>query len=155
MINLIWAMDINWLIGKNNKLPWHYKEDLDYFKSKVRGKTVLMGDKTYASLKGYYKNTPFPFDKYYIASIDPSYEGDHIVRDIDDFLKNYKEELWVIGGSTIYKLSLPYANKLYITWVLKPYKGDAYFPEFDLLSYKVIEDKLGEHEDLKFMVYEK
>ena len=40
MINLIWAMDINWLIGKNNKLPWRYQEDLNYFKSLTANKTV-------------------------------------------------------------------------------------------------------------------
>lgn len=155
MINLIWAMDINWLIGKENKLPWRYQEDINYFKTMVKDKTVLMGDKTYESLKGYYQKKPFPFKDYYIASLDETYQGDHIVRDIDTFLSQYQNELWVIGGSKIYELSLPYANRLYITWILKPYQGDTYFPEFDLLSYKVIKETKGEHEDLSFMVYER
>ena len=51
MIKLIWAMDKNWLIGKENKIPWHYKEDLLYYKEKTAGQIVLMGDNTYFSLK--------------------------------------------------------------------------------------------------------
>lgn len=155
MINLIWAMDINWLIGIDDRLPWRYQEDLKYFKEKVKGKTVLMGDKTYESLKGYYKNRPFPFKDYFIASLDDHYQGDYIVKDIDAFLKDYQQELWIIGGSKIYELSLPYANRLYITWILKPYKGNKYFPKFDLSEYQVIKETKGEHKDLTFMVYEK
>ena len=59
MISLIWAMDENWLIGKDNVLPWHYPKDLAYFKSKTKNQTVLMGDMTYESLKGYYKEKQF------------------------------------------------------------------------------------------------
>ena len=70
MISLIWAMDINWLIGIDDKLPWHYREDLLYYKEKTAGKTVLMGDKTYYSLKGYYKTKPLPYGKIFVASLD-------------------------------------------------------------------------------------
>ena len=70
MISLIWAMDKNWLIGKENKIPWHYKKDLMYFKEKTQGKTVLMGDNTYYSLKGYYKDRPLPYGKIYVASLN-------------------------------------------------------------------------------------
>ena len=55
MINLIWAMDDNWLIGKDNRMPWHVKEDLLYYKEKTLGKTVFLGYNNYVSLKGYYK----------------------------------------------------------------------------------------------------
>lgn len=155
MIKLIWAMDLNWLIGKKNKLPWRYKEDLDYFKETVRGKTVLMGDKTYDSLKGYYKKTPLPFGKMYVACLEERVFDDAIkIEDIDAFLKDYKDELFVIGGATIYKLSLPYADKLYITWILKTYKGDAYFPEFNLVEdFRIESERYGESPDLKFSVY--
>ena len=80
MINLIWAMDVNWLIGKEGKLPWRYIEDLNYYKKMVLGKTVLMGDKTYESLKVYYKKNPFPFKDYYIASLDKDYEGKKVIK---------------------------------------------------------------------------
>ena len=50
MISLIFAMDINNLIGKDNDLPWHYPEDLKYFKQVTSGKTVLMGEATFYSI---------------------------------------------------------------------------------------------------------
>lgn len=155
MINLIWAMDINWLIGKDNKLPWRYPEDLQYLKNMTHHHTVLMGDNTYDSLKGYYKNRELPFKKIFVATItDRTFEGCEVVKDIDSFLNNYKEDLWVIGGRTIYQLALPYADRLYITWILKPHKGNVYFPEFDLVNdYQVISETEGTDENLKFMVY--
>ena len=53
MINLIFAVDKNWLIGSSkgkNQLPWHYKEDMKYFKKITEGKTVIMGESTYMAL---------------------------------------------------------------------------------------------------------
>ena len=70
MINMIWAMDKNNLIGDGNRIPWHVKEDLIYYKNKTKGQTVLMGDATYFSLKSYYKTKPLPYGKCYIATID-------------------------------------------------------------------------------------
>lgn len=156
MINLIWAMDINWLIGQNNKLPWRYQEDLNYFKSLTANKTVLMGINTYYSMKGYYKNTPFPFKKVYVASRSKTITDVTMVRDAQEFLKGYQDELWVLGGSAIFKLALEVADKLYITWILKPYQGDTHFPYFDLVDdFKVLNEKAGLNPDLKFMVYGK
>lgn len=154
MIKLIWAMDQNWLIGKGNQLPWHYKKDLAYFKEKTKGQPVLMGDMTYDSLKSYYKEKPLPFGQLYIASVtNREFPDAIIVTNIDDFLSTHKDDLFVIGGKTIYRLSLPYADQLYITFIDKSHEGDVYFPTFDLTQYKLIqEDKVDE---LRFCVYEK
>ena len=90
MISLIWAMDKNWLVGKGDKLPWHFKEDLIYYKSKTAGKTVLMGDKSYFSLKSYYKDKPLPYGKIYVASLDQLELDDAIVvNDVISFLKEF------------------------------------------------------------------
>lgn len=155
MINLIWAMDNDWLVGKGNELPWHYKEDLLYYKEKTLGKTVLMGLNTYYSLKGYYKSKPLPYGKIYVASLeDVNLDDATLVFDVNTFLKSYDEELWVVGGATIYKLSLPYANRLYITFVDGKHEGDIYFPKFDLeKNYKLISNK--DSNVLHFRVYER
>ncbi len=157
MIKLIWAMDKNWLIGINNKLPWRYKEDLAYFKEQTHGKTVLMGLNTYKSLKfTYYKGGKLPFNKIYVASKDNKikYNDVIMVNDIDKFLSVYKGELWVIGGATIYSLSLKHADELYITWINKEYNGDAYFPKFNLdEDFKVIKERQGKTEELMFSLY--
>ncbi len=143
MINLIWAMDKNQLVGKGDRIPWHIKEDLLYYKSKTNGKTVLMGDTTYYSLKGYYKDKPLPYGKIFVATIDKNLVIDDklnevvMVYDLVSFIEKYEEELWVCGGATIYKLSLPYADRLYISFVKGEYEGDRYFPKIDFDKYKL------------------
>ena len=148
MINMIWAMDKNNLIGDGNRIPWHVKEDLIYYKNKTKGQTVLMGDATYFSLKNYYKTKPLPYGKCYIATIDKNLkienplEDIEIIYDLDSFLKNFSGDLWVCGGATIYKLALPYANRLYISFIKGDFKGDKYFPKIDYEKY----DKIWENE---------
>lgn len=138
MIKMIWAMDENHLIGKGNLLPWHYPKDLEYFKKMTANESVIMGDLTYQSLKSYYKKKPLPFKKIYVANLeDVKYLDATRVSDLFQFLKEAKEDIMVIGGKTIYQLALPYAEKLYITYVLKTYEGDVYFPKFDLNQFKL------------------
>lgn len=154
MINLIWAMDRNWLIGKGNILPWRYKKDLLYFKEKTANQAVLMGDMTYDSLKSYYKDRPLPFKEMYVACLtDRTFEGATKISDIDHFLKTIKKDLYVIGGKTIYKLALPYADRLYITWVDADHDGDVYFPKFDLTQFSLLSET--KEDVLRFCLYEK
>lgn len=154
MISLIWAMDENWLVGKDDKLPWHYPKDLAYYKSVVNEQVVLMGHETYLSLKGYYKNKPFPFSKIYVANLDDyQYQDAILVKDAINFLKNNNENLFVIGGPTIYKLALPYANRLYITFVLDRHQGNIYFTKFDLSKFEL--KSFYNTDKLIFAVYER
>ena len=157
MISLIWAMDKNWLVGKDNKLPWHFKEDLLYYKEKTCGKTVLMGDKSYYSLKGYYKDKPLPYGKIYVASLDNlDLEDAVVVNDVISFLKDFpqNEMLWVVGGATIYKFALPFANYLYITHVDGEYEGDTWFPRFNIDGeFNLISSRISNN--LNFCIYER
>ena len=156
MINLIWAMDENNLVGNGDKIPWHIKEDLLYYKSKTKGKVVLMGDTTYFSLKGYYKDKPLPYGKIYVATIDKNLkiDGVEMVYDIFEFLNNNpEEELWVVGGATIYKLSLPYADRLYISFIKGSHEGDRYFPNINFDEYKLIWENVSEL--VRYTIYEK
>ena len=155
MIKLIWAMDKNWLIGKENKIPWHYKEDLLYYKEKTAGQIVLMGDNTYFSLKGYYKTKPLPYAKIYVASLNDLKLDDAIViNDLKGFLSQNKEDLWVVGGATIYRFALEFADELYITHIEKAYEGDAYFPKFDLEGLFKLKSSTRSG-DLNFCCYER
>jgi len=154
MISMIWAMDENWLIGKDNLLPWHYKEDLAYFKKNTKDEIVIMGDLTYQSLKTYYVKKPLPFKKVYVANVEQKiYPDGVLVTDLFKFLKETKEDIMIIGGRTIYQLSLPYADRLYITYVLKSHVGNVYFPKFDLSAFKLINKKTVD--GLIFAVYER
>ena len=159
MINMIWAMDKNNLIGDGNRIPWHVKEDLVYYKNKTKGQTVLMGDATYFSLKSYYKTKPLPYGKCYIATIDKNLkienplEDIEIIYDLDSFLKKFDGDLWVCGGATIYKLALPYANRLYISFIKGDFKGDKYFPTIDYDKYNKIWE--NETDSVIYKVFER
>ena len=155
MINLIWAMTKDNLIGKGNLMPWHIKEDLVYYKNKTAGKTVVMGEETYYSLKGYYKTRPLPYGTIYVASLNPDLKLDDaiVINDLIGFVTNYKDELWVVGGATIYKLTLPYADRLYISFVKGNYEGDKYFPQIDYSNYKLIWD--NETDLVHYTLYER
>ena len=155
MINLIWAMTKDNLIGKGNLMPWHIKEDLVYYKNKTAGKTVVMGEETYFSLKGYYKTRPLPYGTIYVASLNPDLKLDDaiVINDLIGFVTSYKDELWVVGGATIYKLTLPYADRLYISFVKGNYEGDKYFPQIDYSNYKLIWD--NETDLVHYTLYER
>lgn len=156
MISLIWAMTDDHLIGCGDKIPWHIKEDLLYYKEKTAGKTVFMGDTTYFSLKGYYKNKPLPYGKIYVASLDENLVLDDaiIVNDaVSFFAENKEEDLWVVGGAFIYSLALPYADRLYISFVKGQFVGDKYFPTINFDEYKLVWEK--ESKDVRYTLFER
>lgn len=157
MISLIWAMDKNNLIGVDNDLPWHYSEDLKYFKEKTLGKTVLMGKNTFFSIFNRL-NKPLPNRINIVASSNKEFVRDDVtvIHNLLDFLKDNQytdEEIFVIGGKQIYTLSLPYAKRLYITHINEEYKGDVYFPKIDYTKYQIIsKNTVGV---LDFVIYER
>ena len=155
MINMIWAMDENNLIGDGNKIPWHVKEDLLYYKEKTKGKTVVMGEATYYSLKGYYKEKPLPYGKIYVASLDKnlSISDGEVVNDLNEFLTNFEGDLWVCGGATIYKVCMPYANRLYISFIQGEHKGDKYFPKINYDEFNLIWE--NKTEKVRYTIFER
>ena len=157
MINLIWAMTKDNLIGKGNDLPWHYKEDLQYFKKNTMNKDVLMGYNTYLSIYSRIGKA-LPKRNNYVLHFDNSLklEGATLVTNLEEFLMNYKnndKELFIIGGASVYKQTLPLADRLYITLINKEYEGDVYFPEVDLSNYNLIRQE--DVNELSFLVYER
>lgn len=156
MINLIWAMDIDNCIGKNNMLPWHYKEDLQYFRSKIKDKRVLLGMNTYESILSYRK-TLFPNSTYYLVTRRKiKIDGVDMINDLDAFINNLPDEdIFVIGGASIYEKLLPYADYLYVTIINKHHDGDAFFPQIDYSKYELVESIPGENPDLTFKVYKR
>lgn len=155
MVNLIVAIGKNNLIGKGNKLPWHYKEDMLYFKKTTMNKKVIMGELTFKSILSYVKK-PLPNRTSIIATLtDYTYPGVEVTNDIITYLKEFPEddEIFIIGGKVIYDLTLDLADRLYITHVNKDYSGDVYFKEIDYSKYQVISEKVNG--DLTFSIYER
>jgi len=155
MIALIVAFDEKKLIGKDGTLPWYFKEDLAYFKRITEHHKVVMGRVTYESILKSLKK-PLPNRENIVVSRQRlNSDGITVVNDLEAYLKtvNPDEKVFVIGGSMIYKIALPFADRLYITHVKGIYHGDTYFPEYDVKSFKCI--KKEETESLTFAVYER
>jgi len=155
MISMIFAMDKNNLIGKDNNLPWNYPEDLKYFKKVTSNNTVLMGEATFYSIYNRI-GKPLPNRTNIVATLDPNFKRDDVVvtNDLISFLKEEREEeIFIIGGKQIYSLALPYADRLYITHINAEHEGNVYFPTIDYSKYtKIREENVGV---LSFCIYER
>ena len=155
MVNLIVAIGQDNLIGKDNLLPWHYKEDMAYFKKMTMGKKVIMGEQTFKSILSYI-NKPLPGRTSVIATLtDYTYPGVEVTNDIIEYLENFpqEEEIFIIGGKIIYDLTLPIADRLYITHVKKEYSGNGFFEEIDYSKYTILSKR--DSGDLTFAIYER
>ena len=148
MLSTIVAIANNNVIGKDNKLIWHLPEDLKRFKQITTGKNIIMGRKTFESL-----GRVLPNRKHIILCNDMEMDIDNEnVEILDDISKldkyiNSDEENFVIGGATIYKLLMPYVNKLYITKINQDFEGDVYFPEIKETECKEISKEKGLRND--------
>ena len=133
---MIAAVAENNAIGINNKMPWYLPGDLRYFKAVTMGKPIIMGRKTFDSLR-----KPLPGRTNIVITRDESWhhEGVKVVHSLDDALSlaenialiNGNEEVMVIGGEQIYRQALPGADRLYLTRVYQSFEGDAFFPEIN------------------------
>jgi dihydrofolate reductase len=135
-LSMIFAMDQNRLIGKNNDLPWHLPADMAYFKKTTTGHSVLMGRKTFES----FGNKPLPDRKNIILTQNKSFTADNceVIHSVEEAVEHIAyDEFFVIGGSEIYKLFLPQADRLYITHIQAEFEGDAYFPQFNEEEWEV------------------
>lgn len=156
MLSMIVAMGKGNVIGKDNQMPWHYPEDLRYFKEVTMNKTVIMGSKTYESILTTLKK-PLPNRHHVILTKDKAkYREMETYHSIEDALANYlkkEEEVFVIGGASIYKQFLPFADRLYITHINQSFEGDTFFPHFNSDDFHLVSKKdVG---DLSFCVYER
>lgn len=155
MVNLIVAIGKNNVIGIGNKLPWHYKEDMQYFKKTTLNKSVIMGEATFKSILSYI-NKPLPKRTSVIATLDGyTYPGVESTDDIITYLESYPKdkEIFIIGGKIIYDLTIDLADRLYITHVNKEYEGDVFFKEIEYAKYNKIKETISG--DLTFSVYER
>ena len=155
MLSIIVAVAKNNVIGKDNQLIWHLPEDLKRFKKLTTNHTIIMGRRTFESL-----GRVLPNRKHVILCNDMEMniedENVEVLEDIS-MLKEYiesEEENFVIGGATIYKLLMPYANKLYITHINQEFEGDVYFPEINTNEWQVVEKVKGLKDDKNPFDYE-
>ena len=133
-LSILVAMARNRVIGHKNQLPWYLPADLKHFKSLTMGHPIVMGRKTYESI-----GRPLPGRTNIILTHQKILEvpGAIVVHSIESALQKCQEnnavqhESFIIGGENLYRQTLPYCQRLYITEIQKDFDGDAFFPEFD------------------------
>jgi len=135
-LSIIAAVGKNNELGKNNDLIWRFKDDMKFFKEMTMGHHMIMGRKTFQSLPKLLEGR-----KHLVLTrsrIEFPKEVD-VYRSVEEFLAAYQdreEEIFDIGGATIYKELLEYANKLYLTEIESEDKdADVYFPKFDKKNF--------------------
>ncbi len=144
MISIVVAMDKNGGIGKDNSMPWHFKKDMKYFKELTWGHPVIMGRKTFDSLPERFK--PLPGRENIVITrkedFGKGYENLKSFNGVDKVLNYCRDkDCFVIGGAEVYKAFLPYADKLYITYIDAEYEVDTYFPTFDKNDFVLVNEQ--------------
>lgn len=130
------AISENHVIGKDNKLLWYLPNDLKHFKEITTGQTIIMGRKTYESV-----GKPLPKRRNIIITRQNiTIEGCEVVNSIEAALALCagEEEVFIVGGAEIYKLSLHLTDRIYLTVVHKQFDGDSFFPEINKQEWKEI-----------------
>ena len=148
-ISLIVAVSRNGAIGLNNQLPWYLPEDLKYFKSVTMGKPLIMGRKTFDSI-----GRPLPGRANIVLTRDSRWTSDgvEVVQSVEQALVAGEiaceaadvDEIMVIGGEQIYRMTIDLADRIYLTQVDADVEGDAFFPDIDLNNWSQTRVKLPE-----------
>lgn len=158
-LSLIAALARNRVIGVHNRLPWRLPEDLAHFKALTLGHPILMGRKTFESLK-----SALPGRTNIVITRNPDYQpaGALVADSIPAALTlcDNADEVFFIGGAQLYAQVLPLVERMYLTEVQIDVAGDAWFPEFERSAFREIsrETHRGERGDAleyAFVTYEK
>ena len=133
-MNLIVAVDDNWAIGNKKQLLVSIPADMKFFRETTTGKVVVMGRKTLETFPG---GQPLKKRVNIVLTRDKNYKVKdaivvHTIEELLEELKQYdEEEIYVIGGETIYRQMLPYCKLAHVTRIHHTYEADTYFPNLD------------------------
>lgn len=130
MFSIICAVGSNNEIGCENKLLWNLPKDMAFFKKKTLNHTVVMGKVTFESI-----GIALPKRKNIVIAKENNYiaKNCEICNNLNELIEKYKtadEEIFIIGGASIYQQFLPHASKLYLTLVDDAPVADTYFPDY-------------------------
>jgi dihydrofolate reductase len=142
MLSIIVAVAENNAIGKDNDLIWYISDDLKRFKKLTTGHTIVMGRKTFESLP----NGALPNRENVVISHDQNLQIHKVkmMHSLEEVIKEYgesSEEVFVIGGGSIYEKLLPFAQKIYLTKVHASFDADVFFPEIYQDDWRVLTEE--------------
>lgn len=136
-MNAIAAVDANWAIGNKNRLLTSIPADMKFFREKTMGHVVVMGRKT---LESFPNGLPLKNRVNIVLTANRSYKVKdaiivHTKEELLEELKKYdSNELYVIGGGSIYEMLIPCCDTAYITKIDHVYAADTYFPNLDQMN---------------------
>jgi dihydrofolate reductase len=133
MIAIIVAMTPNRVIGKNGQIPWKIPGEQKQFKELTTGQTVVFGRKAFDEI-----GKPLPNRKTILVSSTKKVKTENCttILNLEDFLKNNTEDIYIAGGAGIYQAALPYTDVIYLTIVNVDADGDVYFPEIHIQEWE-------------------
>ena len=142
-------MSTNGVIGKDNGLPWRLPKDMKHFMSSTMGKPVIMGRKTFESMK-----SPLPGRTNIVLTRDQNWSRDGVLV-ASDLSKAFElgrisaeqdnlSEFFVIGGSSLYEEAMPHATRLYVTQIEAVIEGDVSFPDINWAGWSSIRNERHE-----------
>lgn len=158
MVSIIAAIGKNRELGKDNRLLWHIKADMEHFKRLTLNRVVVMGRKTFDSLPQKFK--PLPHRINVVITRDKNWQFENVLvfnslENAIEELKNKHQEIFIIGGASIYQQALNFADKLYLTIIEKTYPdADVYFPPYAHLFKKIIHEEEHEENGIRFKFME-
>jgi len=150
---IIVAYDKEKGIGFDLEIPWYIPEDLKRFKKLTLGSSVIMGSKTFQNII-YRLGKPLQERKNIILSRnikEVDFENCIIFNSFETLIKNIDTSAWIIGGSEIYKLFLPYTNEIYVTEIDNTYNCNVYFPNLDENEWFI--NEIEQKDGYKFVHY--
>jgi dihydrofolate reductase len=135
MISLIVATGENNVIGKDNALIWHLPADMKFFKEKTTGHCIITGRKNYESIPEKFRPLPNRTNIVITRQNDYHAPGAVVVHSLEDAIEKAKacgeDEIFIIGGAEIFRQSLRYADRIYLTEIHHAFEGDVFFPEIN------------------------
>lgn len=141
-VSLLVAVARNGVIGRNNALPWHLPDDLGRFKALTMGHAIVMGRKTFESIR-----KPLPGRDNIVVTRQRGYiaPGCRVVHSLGDAISaaTGKGTIYVIGGADIFALALPLATRLDVTEIDADVEGDVLFPGYDRGEWREVSREPG------------
>jgi dihydrofolate reductase len=147
MIRAIAAIDGKRGIARAGDIPWHIPEDTRYYREKTENHIIVMGKDTYDGFA-----QPLPNRRNIVTSrhLQTVRDGFELIHDVDAFLSNQTEDIWIIGGAGLFESTLHWCDELYLTHVEGDFQCDRFFPDYPGYS---LAHRSAEHEQNGYHFY--
>lgn len=147
---IISAMTKDHVIGSGESMPWNIPEEFQQFQNFIKGQTIIAGSRSFHI----FKHDLTSKHNIVISRSTSKIEGASVFSSIEKankFAKTTNRIIYCIGGAAIYKLYLPLADKMYLSYIKENFKGDTYFPVFDISDWEI--EKRENQQNFEFVIY--